>query len=317
MSSIRRRSPGPDRGPGRERRGRGIGGRDGIADRGGGRAARDLAGERIDAVEGAAVGGEHLAVTDHEADVFHGVLLSIAFFCADCLRRGRSLADSQIRALHRRIVAQRGGAPLPDDAAGLDQVAAVGDVQALLGVLLDQQDTDSGLADARERLEQLAAHQRREAERRLVEQQQLRRRHQRAADRHHLLLAAAHGARKLRAALGEAREQRLDAREIVRLACAGAARIGAELEVLPHRQLGEDAAPFRHQRDPGLHDLVRRQREQVLSVEGDARARLRMDQPGDGLEQGRLAGAVGAEHHDDLARLHVEIDAGRAPECLP
>ena len=43
----------------------------------------------------------------------------------------------------------------------------------------------------------------------------------------------------------------------------------------------------------------------------DARARLRLDQPGDRLEQGRLAGAVRAEHHDDLARLHVEVDAGQ------
>ena len=51
------------------------------------------------------------------------------------------------------------------------------------------------------------------------------------------------------------------------LARARAARIGAELEIFAHRQLGEDAAPFRHQRDAGLDDLVRRQREQVAAVE--------------------------------------------------
>jgi hypothetical protein len=199
---------------------------------------------------------------------------------------------------------------MPDDAAGLDQIAAVGDVQALHGVLLDQQNSNTGLAYTRERVEQFAAQQRRKAKRRLVEQQQLRRGHQRAADRHHLLLAAAHRAGELAAAFGEPRKQRHHAVEVFALGGAGALRIGAELEILAHGQFGENAAPLRHQRDAGLDDLMRRQCEQVLPVEADARAVLRSHQACDGLEQRRLAGAVRAEHHDNLARLHVEIDAG-------
>ena len=46
----------------------------------------------------------------------------------------------------------------------------------------------------------------------------------------------------------------------------------------------------------------------VAPVEGDG-ARRRVDQAGDGLEEGRLAGAVGAEDGDHLAFLHLEVDA--------
>ena len=104
------------------------------------------------------------------------------------------------------------------------------------------------------------AHERRKAERGLVEQQNFRRRHQRAADRHHLLLAAAHGAGLLGEALGQPGKQRDDRARFSVSERARAPRIGAEREVLAHRQFGEDAAPFRHQRDAGLDDLVRRQR---------------------------------------------------------
>jgi hypothetical protein len=45
----------------------------------------------------------------------------------------------------------------------------------------------------------------------------------------------------------------------------------------------------------------------VTAVEDD-RAGARVDQPGDGLEQGRLAGAVGPEQGDDLALLDFEVD---------
>ena len=56
---------------------------------------------------------------------------------------------------------------------------------------------------------------RREAERRLVEQQQLGLRHQRAADREHLLLAAGQRPALLLLALLQAREERVDAVEVL------------------------------------------------------------------------------------------------------
>ena len=51
--------------------------------------------------------------------------------------------------------------------------------------------------------------------------------------------------------------------------------IGAEQQVLAHRQLAEDAAPFRHQRDAGLDDLVRRQAAEVAAAERDRARRAR------------------------------------------
>ena len=157
---------------------------------------------------------------------------------------------------------------MADDATGLDQVAAVGDGETLLGVLLDQQDADAGLADAGERLEQLMGQHRRQAERRFVEQQDFRRRHHRPGDRHHLLLAAAHGARRLAVALREPREKGEHHLEILRFDRPRPPDMSAEEQVLAHRQVAENAAALGHQGDPRLDDLVGRQRRQLAAAEG-------------------------------------------------
>ena len=218
-------------------------------------------------------------------------------------------AAAQVGAPHGRIVAQPLRGALADNAAVLQEVPAVGNGQRLTGVLLHQQHAHAHVLDAAERLEQLAADQRREAERRLVQQQDVGRRHQRPADGHHLPLAAAHGVGGLPHALGEPGEQRNDPLEVLRGAAAGPGREGAELEVVVHRQVGEDAAVLRHQRQPGLDHPVRRQRSQVDLTEGDARARQMRDHAAHGLEAGRLAGAVGPQHDDDLALAHAQRHA--------
>jgi hypothetical protein len=102
------------------------------------------------------------------------------------------------------VVPKIAGGALADDAAVLEEVAAAADLQALTGILLDQQHAEPQVLDAAERLEQLLAHERGEAERGLIEQQHLRVRHERPADGQHLPLAARHGARELALALGEA-----------------------------------------------------------------------------------------------------------------
>jgi hypothetical protein len=170
---------------------------------------------------------------------------------------------------------------------------------------------NAGLAHARERLEQFAAHQRREAERGLVQQQQSRRRHQRAADRDHLLLAAAHGAGDLRAALGKAREQRAT-RARLSLSVARARRAKA-----PSSRFSRTVSSGKMPRPSGTSAMPA----STISCGGSAsrslpsnvtRARLRLDSPAIALSKRRLAGAVRTEHHDDLARLDVEVDAGSA-----
>ena len=99
--------------------------------------------------------------------------------------------------------------------ARLEHVATVGDVERHQGVLLDEQDRRALLVDLDDDLEDLLDEDRREPHRRLVEQEQVRLRHQRPPDRAHLLLAAGHRPRLLRLALGETREEREHAVEVV------------------------------------------------------------------------------------------------------
>ena len=96
--------------------------------------------------------------------------------------------------------------PALDDAADLEQVGPMRDLQRLARVLLDHQDGDAHGVDLAHQAENVAHHEGREAERGLVHQQQLRRRDERARDRHHLLLAAAERAGDLVVALPQARE---------------------------------------------------------------------------------------------------------------
>jgi hypothetical protein len=124
------------------------------------------------------------------------------------------------------------------------------------------------LADEREHL---LDQQRREAERRLVEDQQARLAHQPASDRQHLLLAARQRAGRLGPALLEAREDLDHAFEIAR-AVLLAAPIGAELEVVPHREIGKHAPPLGHLDQPRLDDAGRARAADLAAVEADRAA---------------------------------------------
>ena len=97
---------------------------------------------------------------------------------------------------------------------------------------------------------------RRQAKRGLVEQQQARAAHQRAADREHLLLAAGKAVCLLAAALAEAREVAVDAVDVA-LHVAIAADVGAQAQVLHHRELHEQLAALRDVRDAQGDDLLR------------------------------------------------------------
>jgi hypothetical protein len=54
-----------------------------------------------------------------------------------------------------------------------------------------------------------------------------------------------------------------------------------------------------------MRDLVRLQRQQTIAVEADV-ARVRLVEPRDEVEDGRLSGAVGADQARDLAALDLE-----------
>ena len=111
----------------------------------------------------------------------------------------------------------RSSAAVPDSTTtpGLQHVGAVGDRQRHVGVLLDHEDRRALAVDLLDDVEHLLDIERRQAHRRLVHADQPRPGHQRAADRHHLLLAAGQRAGDLVAALLHAREQRVDALEVL------------------------------------------------------------------------------------------------------
>ena len=82
-----------------------------------------------------------------------------------------------------------------------------------------------------------------------------------------------------------------------------------------HGQAGEDATAFRYGGDTQLHALVRGHVIDGLAVEEDASSPGDKG-AGDRLEQGALAGPVGADTGEDLARLHLQVDVVESLEVL-
>ena len=211
------------------------------------------------------------------------------------------LPDALVRAQRLRVVRER-------DRAGLEHVAAAGDVERHQGVLLDEQDRGALLVDLDDDLEDPLDEDRREAHRRLVEEQERRVGHQGPADRAHLLLAAGHRPRLLRLALGQAGEEREHAVEVLLQAGLGLALEGAHLEVLEHRHPREELAALRGLRDAAGDDVVRRVVGDVLAAEADPAAAW-MVEPVDRPQRRRLARTVRAEQRHDLPVPHLQGDA--------
>src|SRR5690606_4507325 len=105
-------------------------------------------------------------------------------------------------------------------------------------------------------------------------------------------------------ALLQAREQAIDMLQ-PRLDDLAAGEEAAHHQVLGHRQVLEDPAPFRRDGDAAAHDVVGVLVRDVLALERDgalARARVAADRH----QQRGLAGAVGADQGDDLALVDLD-----------
>ncbi len=85
-----------------------------------------------------------------------------------------------------------------------------------------------------------------------------------------------------------------------------AVELAEELEVLTHREDGIDARLLRG--DPEEFGRSGTVPDGVDTTDGDG-ARVGAEQAGDDRQQRRLAGSIAPEQADDLARLHVEVDA--------
>jgi hypothetical protein len=179
------------------------------------------------------------------------------------------------------------------------------DAQAEVHVLLGQQHGNAHVAQLAQQLADALDDDRRQAFAGLVQQQPGRVAHERARDGEHLLLAAGQEAALPVRQLPELREELVDALD---RPAAGAAAARRDVEVLPYRQLGEDAAVLRHEADAGVRDLVRRAAADAAALPLDAPGRSGRE-PHDAAHRRRLPHAVPAEQADALARRDRERHA--------
>jgi hypothetical protein len=85
-------------------------------------------------------------------------------------------------------------------------------------------------------------------------------------------------------------------------------------DVVERGELTEHLGVLERTGDTAPGDLVRRQREQVFTVERDP-ARQRTVESGDQVEHGRLAGAVGADQREDLSIADLDAELAQGGEA--
>src|SRR5262249_17800633 len=82
-------------------------------------------------------------------------------------------------------------------------------------------------------------------------------------------------------------------------------RLAADVEILPHGQVGKDAAILRHEAEPAARDLERPQPRNVFAEKAHRAAALR-DESHQRLDRGRLAGALAPHQRDDFTAAYME-----------
>ena len=90
-------------------------------------------------------------------------------------------------------------------------------------------------------------------------------------------------------------------------------RVRGGHHVLLDRHVQEQPQRLERPRDPALRDLVRLEAEQALAGEADV-ARVRRVHAGHQVEERRLAGAVRADHAEDLVLVDVQVELVDARE---
>src|SRR5690606_6795308 len=220
----------------------------------------------------------------------------------------RRLPAFEVGGAHLAVREQFTPRPGHGDAPSDHDVAPMREAQSVERVLFDEKNGDMLLlVDLAHHIVDLPHHQRRQPERGLVQEQETRAAHQGTADCQHLLLTARQGAATLRLTLPEPWEELEDAAQIVLEMLLGRDQ-GAELEILDHRHVREDAASLRRLGDASPDDTIGFLVRDVLALERD-RSTSGPRVATDRHQQCGLTGTVGADQRHDLARRHVEIDA--------
>ena len=105
----------------------------------------------------------------------------------------------------------------------------------------------------------------------------------------------------------QARENAKDAFQIARTIGTGTA-IGTKFQHFPHIQVRKNLTSFRHMDQAKRNDLRGRKRGQALPRETDFPA-ARAHHTADGHVQRRLARTISAQHRNQRAFRHVQINA--------
>src|SRR5215469_4938670 len=176
--------------------------------------------------------------------------------------------------------------------------AVSGQSQPGPGVLLHQQDRFALRVHHPDRVEDRLEHLGRQSHRRLVQDHQLRVEHEAAGELHEPLLPSGQAAGLHVQPVVDLREHLQHPGEALVGQAVLAQDVAAEADVLAHRHLAEQAVVLWYLDHAAAEDLAWRLAGQPLAVQHDL-AEPRPQQPADGVEQGRLPGAVRSHHAGD------------------
>src|SRR5215471_5785271 len=238
------------------------------------------------------------------------------------------IAEAQIKFLDVFVVAQAGGAAIQDDPAVFQDIAILCNGQSHGSVLLDQQDGHLGVTiEARDNVKNFLHQHWGQPQRGFIEKHELWAGHQGTADRQHLLLTAREIPGLERAACRQGGEVLVDELDVLADVEDMLASMRPHHEIFFGAQVFEDLSSLWYQGDAHFDDRGWCPVVHALTIElhdalGDL-APLGRQQPGDGLQRGRLASAVGPEegyyailghlqrqplnHQDDIAIDDLDI----------
>ena len=209
------------------------------------------------------------------------------------------------------VCGQLVGGPGEAHGTGLHDVHTIRHRHRDVHGLLDQEDGRPGLAHRFDGTQQLLDDDRREAEGELVNEEELGPGDGRHGQGQHLLLSSGEVGGPFLASRGERRErgERLVDHVGVVLAAAPALP-GRHPQVVLDAQVGKDPLAAGHLRHAQPGDLVGREVGDVAAVEDDGPV-IGLDDPADGSQQCRFAGAVGTDQGDDLALADLDGHVGQ------
>ena len=174
--------------------------------------------------------------------------------------------------------------------------------------MLHKQDGGALLVDYFDNVENCLHQDRGQAHRRFVHQEQARVSHEGSTCGEHLLFSAGERPRHLVFALFQTGKDGEDPFQVFLHGGAVAAGVGAQVQVLGHRQAGENAASFRDHRNAFRDNFMRLERVDIFTFEQDL-ALARFLDATNGTQGGGFAGSVGADQGDDFSFFHRQRDA--------